>query len=790
MLADANGLSGNERLVEGQVLVIPNKVTNIHNNAGTFRPYNPGEAIGNVNPTLPDPPPPPKKGGCGGVGMILMVVVAVVVTIYTAGAAAGLLAQGATYATAAGAAAGTVSAGAGFAATMATGAAALTGGLAASTAIGAAAVAAATVASAAIGAAVGSIASQVVGMATGNVDKFSWRAVGQSAVSAGITAGVGSALTAASGAGGVLNNTAVGRMVAAGQEGAAMLRAGIGSAVSLAAQGQWSWREVAASTVSAGAGYAAGQAVSAVMSGVDANIVRVASAAGAAAAGSWASSQVMGYNSAETRARLSQAFISGLGQGIANAFTASVQEDAAVDELARRKGFDLTQPGARDALARLYRHQQGSTLLGAEGLREDLGTVWRSTGATDEQVAGNLAVYDKAGFTADPQRAGRVIVGPVRSVEAPDEFGSAGQLAEALAQQELAATASATPLSRIGAGLGGQLRQSDTLFGMLSSTGSVLKEVAGVLEANPWMGMALEGLEIVAGPAMYAVRKGVNAIIGDELAKKTAEFNDGLVAGFAVGEGARAATASVQAASGTTFFASMALGVVGSSVAGMKLIQNLDRVASRFAGPLLDKLRGIESAVKSLQLPGVEVLSQGFTRLGTRGVAVLERTFPDGSTLRTAAVLAHGDDVAKLAHIDWDELAKIQGIANSQAAKTMSAWTPTTAQLENIEGLLKAGASGEAMRMYRMNVGTAVHGDVARQLYEAKLLNVPSAAGKGVDFPIERLSTKQPLPLELHPDTTYSFNQHVIRDYPSYLTITTPKIDMSRFFEVFGKGPW
>lgn len=188
--------------------------------------------------------------------------------IYTAGAAAGLLAQGATYATAAGAAAGTVTAGASFAATMATGAAALTGGLAASTAIGAAAVAAATVASAAIGAAVGSIASQVVGMATGNVDKFSWRAVGQLAFSAGITAGVGSALTAASATVGVLNNTAVGRMVTVGQEGSAMLRAGLGSAVSLAAQGKWSWREVGASTVSAGAGYYAGQAVSSAMSGV------------------------------------------------------------------------------------------------------------------------------------------------------------------------------------------------------------------------------------------------------------------------------------------------------------------------------------------------------------------------------------------------------------------------------------------------------------------------------------------------------------------------------------------
>ena len=58
LIADANGLRGTDTLVEGQVLWIPNKVANIHNNANTFRPYSPGEAIGRVDPTLPEPPPP------------------------------------------------------------------------------------------------------------------------------------------------------------------------------------------------------------------------------------------------------------------------------------------------------------------------------------------------------------------------------------------------------------------------------------------------------------------------------------------------------------------------------------------------------------------------------------------------------------------------------------------------------------------------------------------------------------------------------------------------------------
>ncbi len=110
---------------------------------------------------------------------------------------------------------------------------------------------------------------------------------------------------------------------AKGATTAAIVGAGMGSAVSQAIQGKWSWREVGASTVAGGAGYYAGKAVGRVMQGLDANAVKIAASTGAAVAGSWASSQVMGYSSAETRARLSQAFISGLGQGIGDALGGS-----------------------------------------------------------------------------------------------------------------------------------------------------------------------------------------------------------------------------------------------------------------------------------------------------------------------------------------------------------------------------------------------------------------------------------------------------------------------------------
>ncbi|USA47471.1 DUF3990 domain-containing protein [Acinetobacter sp. C26M] len=176
MIADLNGLSPSDKLTAGQVLTIPNKVTNIHNNSETFRPYNPGEAIGDTQPTVPSPPPPPKpKKKCGGIAQIVMIVVAVVVTIYTAGAASaafGALAAGTSVTTAVGT---TIASGALFS----TGVAALGG---------------ASIGAAMVGAAVGSAASQLVGKAMGAVDSFSWSQVGVSALTAGATAGVGAGI--------------------------------------------------------------------------------------------------------------------------------------------------------------------------------------------------------------------------------------------------------------------------------------------------------------------------------------------------------------------------------------------------------------------------------------------------------------------------------------------------------------------------------------------------------------------------------------------------------------------
>jgi hypothetical protein len=82
LVADANGLSGNQDLRIGQTLTIPNQTGTIHNNASTFKPYDQSKVVGDITPNMPNPTLL-QADGCGGLGTILIVVV---VTIYTAGA--------------------------------------------------------------------------------------------------------------------------------------------------------------------------------------------------------------------------------------------------------------------------------------------------------------------------------------------------------------------------------------------------------------------------------------------------------------------------------------------------------------------------------------------------------------------------------------------------------------------------------------------------------------------------------------------------------------------------------
>ncbi|MEN2424435.1 LysM peptidoglycan-binding domain-containing protein [Chromobacterium vaccinii] len=239
LLADANGLQGTETLKAGQVLRVPNKVTNFHNNSGTYRVYSPGEAIGDVTPTLPEPPPPPPPpggGGCGGFGMVLIAIVAVVAVVYLGpliGQALGsAFSTAGTTVAAAGAGAATGTAAATGLTAAQVGALAASGGLSGSALAGYAA-------GWAVAGAVGSLASQGVAMAMGMQSGINWGQVGLSAVASGIGGGLSGA--GAYGAG-TWATAARGMTISAATQGVAM---------ATGMQKSFNWTSVAASGVAA-----------------------------------------------------------------------------------------------------------------------------------------------------------------------------------------------------------------------------------------------------------------------------------------------------------------------------------------------------------------------------------------------------------------------------------------------------------------------------------------------------------------------------------------------------------
>lgn len=225
-IAEANGLSGANGLIQNQVLILPTGIIRSTNNTGTTNPYNPAEAIGDLSPTAPQPPKK-AKNKCGVFGLILLAVVAIAVTVVTAGAALAAVTPGLSLG-------GGITAVLGGTATLASGAA-FTGsligtfGVAGGLAVGAGA------------AMVGSIVSQGIGVATGIQDKFSWKSVAMAGIGSFVTAGLGQI----AGGGGWL---AAGARAAAGSA----ITQGIGVATGL--QDKFDWAGVAAAGVGAAVG--------------------------------------------------------------------------------------------------------------------------------------------------------------------------------------------------------------------------------------------------------------------------------------------------------------------------------------------------------------------------------------------------------------------------------------------------------------------------------------------------------------------------------------------------------
>ncbi|MFT3728253.1 MAG: LysM peptidoglycan-binding domain-containing protein [Terricaulis sp.] len=223
-IAELNGLTADSALPTGMPLLIPVGVIRSTNNAATYKPYDPAEIVGNTMPTAVKPPK--SKHNCGVLGQIVLVVIAAVVAFYTAGATAQFFAGAMNLNAAAITAAGEIATGTAAAGTV-TGASLATLGAAAG--------------GAAVGGAVGSVVSQVVGVATGIQDKFSWNAVGLAAI--GAAAGVGTAK--------VIPGTS---NFAAAERGMANSAITQGIGVATGMQKKFSWAAVAAAGVGSAAG--------------------------------------------------------------------------------------------------------------------------------------------------------------------------------------------------------------------------------------------------------------------------------------------------------------------------------------------------------------------------------------------------------------------------------------------------------------------------------------------------------------------------------------------------------
>lgn len=291
LIADANGLTLSSALKAGQLLVIPNKVTNIHNNSSTWRPYNAGEAIGRTDPTVPVPPPPAKKG-CGTLGTVIMAAVAVAVMATLGPVAVSALG---------------------------------------SQVLGYAAAAAAA-----------SVASQGVGLAIGQIDSFSWKAVGQAAFGGAITGGIaayantaGSALQSLSGTGWV----------------ASAGKAALGSAATMALKGDWNWRNVMISAVSAGVGQAVGSVV-----GGEA-WAQAGNGFGARLTSGLAGSLVARSLTGGNRASFATVFASTLGNAIGSSLaSSSTQGQGPWSSADYRNGSDIESDNFNPASAYGYRN--------------------------------------------------------------------------------------------------------------------------------------------------------------------------------------------------------------------------------------------------------------------------------------------------------------------------------------------------------------------------------------------------------------------------------------------------
>ncbi|MGH8076283.1 MAG: LysM peptidoglycan-binding domain-containing protein, partial [Lysobacter sp.] len=517
VLADANGLSDpNQELIEGTQLNAPN-VNVSSNDAGTFKPYNAGDAIGSTSPSLPYITPPPKQQ-CNALAMIIIVIIVIIVTVYTAGAAAG--AMGVT---------GTA-AGGGAATTAAVGGSVLAGGGAATgVALGATAgsfaaanMGLAIAASAFAGGVVGSIAGQAVGNMLGVRDGFSLREAFASGLTSMAGAGIGRMLGTAS---------ATNAMRFAGEPGKAAASAVLNGLSSYAAnkiagvEATFSWRNIAASAVAA----AVTSVVAPKISGaLGFNMSTEAGQFGADLTGGLVGG-VVGLHTRrafgfDDPVNYGQIVADAFGNTVANYLVGAHRQQALAQQVTdRRQQFvdQLTQEQgvAAGQSAEAMLHQLPLT-LDEQAVRslivDRLALTEESPIEQFREVTGRylrMAQLDGKNITdeeydqtmADLFRRGTVTVldleyeGPVGGDQV-DEFASLGPTPYEQALNEQWLREETNPA------FGHQLIDHG-----LQGVGSTVLRVGEAIESRPWLKWSLVGIEVAAGPALYGARQFIAA---------------------------------------------------------------------------------------------------------------------------------------------------------------------------------------------------------------------------------------------------------------------------------------
>ncbi|MCK9383370.1 MAG: hypothetical protein M0Q15_01850 [Nevskia sp.] len=486
LIADANGLSAGATLVAGQALTIPNQVSNLHNDANTFRPYQPNEIIGDTTAAVKAPPPPSHKSNI--FATILIAVVVVVATVFTAGAAA--VALGAVAGTTLGTASLATIAGAGIAA-----------------ASGAAGSIGVAVAAAAIGGAVGSAVGQAVGIGLGVQHGFSFSQVAIGGLTAAATAGIGAgigevakgtALAATSGPGAFARGALTGALNSASSQGIN---------IALGQQKSFSFAGVAASAITSGIGSSLGE--NDPLRRIPGSNNPGLSFSGVAAA----SLRNTAYGvlnrsitvALEGHGKINVANIAadGFGNALGNAIVGEIQlaglpkevrnldarDRAEYSRLAQQLGQDSNGASANPTLLKIIASRRGEVDPAEQASL--VSDFLSQKGADEEQIASVLKTLRQnyiLPLDTDVSAAER---------SAPDNQSTG-----------------TSDLGRISidgnfTGPGGSFGQD--LDALQIGAGRIFESVGVAIEDNPLAKYTLIGLDIASGPALYALRETISA---------------------------------------------------------------------------------------------------------------------------------------------------------------------------------------------------------------------------------------------------------------------------------------